>query len=188
MSARPLKGSNDLGAQYQRLTGVLTPVFKLAFPGTIIAIGVICTYADLKQGPHMSPLGLALAWTFLLLVAYWYVRLKKVVAHSDHLLVSNYITETCVPYDDIEEIRVRRVRGPIFVRLRLRTACRFGRTIHFLLPSTISRIESQREVELLREKCAHLCERSGSWWLATLYLRPPAMQIDAHADGPGGPG
>jgi hypothetical protein len=68
------------------------------------------------------------------------------------------------------------------VRLRLRTACRFGRTIHFLLPSTISRIESQPEVELLREKCPQLCERSGSWWLATLYLRPRAIREAGRAE------
>jgi hypothetical protein len=169
--------------QNPRLSSVLTPVFKLGCSATIVAIGVACTYADLRQGPvHMPPLGLALAWPFILLLAYGCLRLKKVIAHPDHLLVSNYITDTRVPYDDVEEIRARRGRSAVFVRLRLRTACRFGRTVYFLLPSTIARIESQPEVRLLRERCPQLCERSGSWWLATLYLRPRATRQGGDAE------
>jgi hypothetical protein len=185
MNATPLESSTHLRAQCRRLSGKLTPVFKFAFPGVIITIGVICTFPGLRQRPQMSPPWLAFTWMILLLIAYWYARLKKVVAYPDHLVVGNYITETCVPYDEIDEVRVRRERGPVFVRLRLRTACRFGRTIHFLLPSTISRIESQPVVELLRQKCPQLCDRSGIWWLATLYLRPRAIRAAGRADNEG---
>jgi hypothetical protein len=182
------EGSRLAGAQNKRLSSILTPLFKLGAPSTLAAILVVCTYADVRRGAHMSLVAYAFAWALLLWVAYLFLRLKKVVAHSNHLVVSNYIRETRVPYDHIQEIRARRARWFVLVRLRLRTACRFGRTVHFVLPSTLSRVESQPEVQLLREKCPHLCERSGGWWLAMVYLlrpRPVQQEGSAHESGPG---
>jgi hypothetical protein len=168
--------SNGLCAPCQQLSGALTPVFNLGFPGVIVTILIISTFADVQRRPPQSLLGLTLAWILLLGLAFWLMRLKKVVACGGHLRISNYITATCVPYDDIEEIRVPRRRRPVFVRLRLRNACRFGRTIRFLLPSTPYMVELQPEIELLRGKCPHLCEQSGVWWFARMCLRPRAIQ------------
>lgn len=186
MSHTSQQYTTSVRAQSRRLSSVLTPLFKLGFSSALVAIGFACTYVHLRQGPiDLRFIGWVFPWAFIIVLAYWCLRLKKVVAHSDHLLVSNYITDTRVPYDDIEEIKGYRARSAVFVRLRLRTGCRYGRTIHFLLPSTISRIESQPEVELLRQKCPRLCERSGSCWLATLYLRPRATREAGRADGEG---
>jgi hypothetical protein len=170
-------------------------VYKLGFSATIVAVGVACTYAGLKQHPvglsivgwvlawTFLIVGWVLAWTFLLLLAYSCLRLKRVVAHSDHLLISNYITEDSVLYGDIEEIKGYRARSAVFVRLRLRIACRFGRTIHFLLPSTFAAIESQPEFQMLHEKCPQLSEPSrGSQWLETFYLRPRVIPQGGIAD------
>jgi hypothetical protein len=158
----------------RRLNSVLTPVFKFGFSAAFVAIGVVCTYEGMRQRPiDWTVLGWAFSWAFILLLAYSCLRLKKVVAHSDRLVISNYITESDIPYNDIEEIKASRGRSAVFLRLRLRIACRFGRTIHFLLPSTLAAIESQPEVQLLRDKCPHLCERSRSWWLGPLYLMRP---------------
>ncbi len=124
-----------------------------------------------------SVFGWAISWAFLLWLAYFCFRLKKAVARSDHLVVSNYLNQCRVPYDEIEEIGAGAGRNAVFVRLRLRSACRFGRAIHFLLPSILARIEAQPEVELLREKCPHLFEQSKRRWPPKLYLRPPANKL-----------
>ena len=157
----------------RRLSSVLTPVFKFGFSATFLVIAVVWSYLTVTQAfSALSILNLALASTFVLLLAYSCLRLKRVVAHSGHLAISNYIAQTKIPYDDIEEIKGYRARSAVFVRLRLRTCCRFGRTIHFLLPSTLAGIQSQPELQLLRAKCPHLCEQSQNWWTRTLYLRP----------------
>jgi len=183
MSHTPPEYTTSVRAQPRRLSSVLTPLFKLGLSSALIAIGFACTYVYLRKGPiDLCVIDWVFPWTFILVLAHWCLRLKKVVAHSDHLVVSNCITDTRVPYDDIEEIKGYRARSAVFVRLRLRTACRYGRTIHFLLPSTLSRIESQPEVELLRQKCPQLCERSGNWCLAALYLRPRDIREAGRAD------
>ena len=153
------------------LSRVLTPVYKLGFSATLLTIGVVCTCLQLKHRPVDSfALGLALEWAFILLLAYFCFRLKKVVAYTDRLLVSNYITHCDVPYGNIDEITGYRGRSAVFVKLRLQTACRFGCTIHFLLPSKFATIESQPEFRLLREKCPDLCEISRSRWLGRSHL------------------
>lgn len=172
--------------QTRRLSSVLTPLFKLGVPSLVLTSVLVCNYVQLRQEPiDFRVLAWVFPWAFALLVAYWCFRLKKVIAHCDHLTVSNYLTDTSVQYEDIEEIRGYRGRSAVFVRLRLRSACRYGRTIHFLLPSTLSRMESQPEIELLRQKCPWLIERSRNWWLATLYLRPAHAGLGESQGGTG---
>ena len=153
---------------------MLTPVFKFGFSATLVGIGVACMFMGRKQVANWpGVLGLALPGVFIPLLAYFCLRLKKVTAYSDHLVISNYVSESRVSYEDIEEIEGYRGQSAVFLRLRLRTDCRFGRTIHFLLPSTFAAIESQPEFQLLREKCPRLCKQTRNWWFGSVQLRPP---------------
>jgi hypothetical protein len=175
MSSRLSEYSNAAQAQSRRLSSVLTPVYKLGFSATLMAIGVVSTSMHLINGGGPG-IGMAFMWIGLILVSNACFRLKKVFALSDHLLIGNYLMECRVPYDEIDEIKGYRGQSIVFVRLHLRNACRFGRTIHFLLPTKLAMVESQPEIKMLREKCPWLCQTSRSWWLGTFYLKPPAIK------------
>lgn len=153
---------------------MLTPVFKFGFSATLMGIGVACMFTGMRQAANWpGVLGLVLPGVFIPLLVYFCLRLKKVTAYCDYLVISNYISECSVSYDDIGEIEGYRGRSAVFLKLRLRTDCRFGRSIHFLLPSTFDAIESQPEFQLLREKCPRLCKQTHNWWFGSVQLRPP---------------
>jgi hypothetical protein len=157
----------------RRLSSVLTPVFKFGFSATLVAIGIVCMFTCMKQTPGWpGVLGLVTFEVFIAALAYFCVRLKKVTAYCDHLVISNYLSESHVSYEDIGEIEGYRGRSAVFLKVRLRLNCRFGRTIHFLLPSTFAAIESQPEFQLLRERCPRLCKQTHNWWFGSVQLKP----------------
>lgn len=152
---------------------MLTPVFKFGFSAALVGIGVACMFSGMKEAANWPEvLGLVLPGVFIPLLVYFCLRLKKVTAYCDRLVISNYISESRVSYEDIEEIEGYRGRSAVFLKLRLRTDCRFGRTIHFLLPSTFDAIETQPEFQLLREKCPWLCKQTHNWWFGSVQLKP----------------
>ena len=58
-------------------------------------------------------------------------RLKDADFDDDALYVSNFFKEVRIPFDAIEEVKLRklRCRELIVVSVRLRTACEFGQEI-----------------------------------------------------------
>lgn len=171
--------TTSLGDRIPKLSSVLTPLFKFGFSTTFIAM----TAGTILLLPHafagvpdslllaiiqvsLACIQMSVACMFLLFLAYSCLRLKHVAADRDHLVIGNYFTETPVDYSDVVEIMAYRGRGLVFLRLRLQSGCSFGNAIHFLLPSTLGKIPSQPEIQLLREKCPQLTEQSRKgWWI-----------------------
>lgn len=180
MSGEPATAATNLSSS------VMTPVFKLGVPPVLLGVGMIGTYEDLQRADlGIEVIALALMWGILLWMGYACVRLKKVIAYPDHLLIGNYLTHSSVPYGDIEEIKGYRWQNVVLVRLRVRHACRFGRTIHFVLPSHFGRIRLQPEFQLLQERSPHLCVVKRRWWLGALYLRPRSDDSVGSSDSAG---
>lgn len=172
----PILSTNIENAPSRRLSSVLTPVWKVLFAGALLVTGILFTYQSAKHLPVDAGfvVGIVISWAAILWLVRFCVRLKKVMAVEDHLVVSGYFATALVPYEDIDEIKAYRGRSEVYVRLRLRNACRFGQTIHFLLPSIIASVAEQPEVQLLREKCPQLTSESKSRWRGIIYLRRSA--------------
>lgn len=155
---------------------ILTPAYKLGVPAALLTVAISSWHQQLNEEAFDLSILEVLTLVFILLLAYPCLRVKKVTAYSDHLVVGNYVTKAYVYYHEIEEIKGCVRGGRASVRLRLRTPCRYGRSVHFVLPSTGGGIESQPEFQLLEKKCPHLRVRVRSWWHGALYLKEPTIQ------------
>lgn len=115
----------------QVLSTQFTFFFKFVFPVLMLTV----------LGLAMIPVSRASVWVTLvalvpigLIVAlFWFYAwpIKKVVAHPDHLQVSNYLREVAVPYAEIASVReVRWINWrPVIVTLKRPSP--FGREIMF---------------------------------------------------------
>jgi hypothetical protein len=139
------------------LSSSMTLFMKLIFPvGWLLmtsaaAIVVAATAGLLFALPLVAVIALVLA----LLVRYAF-PLKTVVAHTDHLVIGNFVREERVDYDRIQAIRVVRWVNTKPTILTLRSPCGFGDTIMF-----IPRADGLFDFSKERTATVFLRERTG---------------------------
>jgi hypothetical protein len=126
-----VSSAGEAAAYPRRLSTRATFVFKFVFPVFVLATLAGVTVAVASQSPPtallfgvIEALVLALFWRYA-----W--PIKRVMAHPDHLLVSNYLRELAVPYRQIESVReVMWINWhPAIVTLK--TPCPFGRSFMY---------------------------------------------------------
>jgi len=119
-----------------------TYFYKRIFPALwIIGFGAFTAWLWLGNLTGRAPMPFQLRWFALLAwcggtgFLVWYSRmLKEVWLYEDQLIVSDYDTEEWVPLRQVEEVRETRFWNPKLIKLRLRSAGRWGDLIVFVAP------------------------------------------------------
>ncbi len=113
------------------LSTQLTFFFKFVFP----VLMLVALSAGMIAVARVNP-WVGLAWLLLIALVtalFWFYAwpIKRVVAYQDHLLVSNYLREAPVPYDQIASVREVRWINWRPVVVTLETPSPFGKEIMF---------------------------------------------------------
>ena len=100
--------------------------FKVVFPTAALAVLVVVIVRVAAVDPR-GALTLAMVGVFVVALFVFYAfPIKKVVAYPDHLLVSNFVGEQRVPYQQIASVREVRWINWRPVVVTLHTPNRFG--------------------------------------------------------------
>jgi len=128
----PADGAEPVTESYPLvLSTQFTFFFKFVFP--VLVLGVLSRTLILvaRGNPRV-----AVAWLIpigLIVALFWFYAwpIKRVLAYQDHLVVSNYLREVPVPYDQITSVdEVRWINWrPVVVKLKTPTA--FGDSFIF---------------------------------------------------------
>jgi hypothetical protein len=137
------------------LSTQFTFFFKFVFPVVVLAALVSAMVLYSRVYPRVAPWWLVPIGLVGALFWFYAWPIKRVVAYDDHLVVSNYLREVRIPYDQIADVReVRWINWrPVIVTLR--TPSPFGDAIMFY--PAVDRVfggfdEERSATQLLRRK------------------------------------
>lgn len=119
-----------------RLSASITPVFKTVI---VALLSLAAAYATWASVVVFGLMGLVLVMPFDIFTGYLVVlnvRLRKVVACKDRLIIGGYFRSVSIPFEEIVGVQEMRARGFIYVTLRTVRRSRFGSSIHFLVVSS----------------------------------------------------
>src|SRR5262245_27554031 len=140
------------------LSTQFTFFFKFVFPVLMLLVLAVAMVVVVKLCPPWVTLA-CLVPIGLIVALFWFYAwpIKRVVAYQDHLVVSSYLREVNIPYDQIESVREVRWINWRPVVVTLKTPSSFGREIMFY-PAVDSLLggwdEERSATKFLRERLA----------------------------------
>jgi hypothetical protein len=125
-----------------QLSSNLTAFYKFIFPAVWIGgfgAGTIALWLNKMTDTGGSPPPMTVKWLFLanyviaVPILLWIcIRIKRVKATGEALLVSNYLIEERVPFTWITSVTASQFIRPAQITIKLREPCKFGTSITFI--------------------------------------------------------
>lgn len=117
----------------------LTPFWKFIFPVCMIGFLALFTFAQIAHPERVeggrswpSALGTIFGWLIALLVSHKLAQVRRVRVAEEGMFVSNYVHHIRVPWDEIADVTLERVRTSSYVIVTFRRETRLGRQTVFI--------------------------------------------------------